>query len=149
MDFQPRDEFQSVSMEDLCKLKCVGIVNGCYKKNDCQLKFSPLSSRPGTRRAPSRQGCVLLPPLLIAKTTISHNIDKPNMIRSANGPLVEEIKEMFLLFDTVSVNHVRRSCNEVAHKLASDGCRNKLCNSWVDVPPGYVVNLLATKSVGS
>ena len=67
---------------------------------------------------------------------------------SASGPLVEEIKELFHGFTGVLVRHVRRSCNEIAHRLASDGCRNKLCNSWVDVSPGYIVNLLALECAG-
>ena len=67
---------------------------------------------------------------------------------SVNGPLVEEIKELFQEFVSVSVKHVRRSCNEIAHRIASDGCRNKLCNTWVHAPPGYVVNLLASECAG-
>ena len=67
---------------------------------------------------------------------------------SAHGPLVEEIKDLLHGFVRSSVKHVRRSCNEVAHKLASDDCRNKLSNTWVDVPPGYVVNLLVSESTG-
>ena len=46
--------------------------------------------------------------------------------RSVHGPLVEDIKRDF---EDHSVLHVRRSGNEVAHKLAKDGCRNKLCRT--------------------
>jgi hypothetical protein len=63
--------------------------------------------------------------------------------KSIHGPLVEEIKLLLRGFADHSVVHVRRVCNGVAHRLAKDGCENKRCNSWVEVPPEYLVNLLA------
>jgi hypothetical protein len=38
--------------------------------------------------------------------------------RSAQGPLVEEIKKLMKGFAMASVSHVHRSGNEVAHSLA-------------------------------
>jgi ribonuclease HI len=63
--------------------------------------------------------------------------------RSVQGPLVEEIKLLLREFADFSVVHVRRTCNGAAHRLAKEGCDNKCCNVWVEVPPMYLVNLLA------
>jgi ribonuclease HI len=62
--------------------------------------------------------------------------------RSSHGPLVEEIKEMMKDFAGLSVRHVRRTANGVAHLLAKFGCENKLCKVWVN-PPDLVVSTLA------
>ena len=42
--------------------------------------------------------------------------------RSVHGPLIEEIKAMLQEYGEYSANHTRRSCNEIVHKLAKDGC---------------------------
>jgi ribonuclease HI len=62
--------------------------------------------------------------------------------RSSHGPLVEEIKEMMKDFAGLSVRHVRRTANGVAHLLAKFGCENKLCKVLVN-PPDLVVSTLA------
>jgi ribonuclease HI len=64
--------------------------------------------------------------------------------RSVLGPLVEEIKELFLGFDQVLVGHVRRASNTVAHSLAKEGCSNKRCFAWLDSPPYFIVRNLAS-----
>jgi ribonuclease HI len=58
--------------------------------------------------------------------------------RSAQGPLVEEIKKLMKGFMMASVTHVHRSGNEVAHSLAQDGCKNKLCKTWLGQVPDFV-----------
>jgi ribonuclease HI len=63
--------------------------------------------------------------------------------RSSQGPLVEEIKELLKTFVEHKVRHVRRDANGVAHRLASEGCGNKLCNTWLVSPPEFIVNVLA------
>jgi hypothetical protein len=68
--------------------------------------------------------------------------------RSIHGHLVEEIKVLLRDFAEVGVRHARRSCNGAAHRLAKDGCVNKLCKTWVGVPPGYLVDILASDSSG-
>jgi hypothetical protein len=45
-------------------------------------------------------------------------------------------------FVEASVKHVRCSGNEAAHKLAKDGCANKVCNAWVGCAPACIANLL-------
>jgi hypothetical protein len=62
--------------------------------------------------------------------------------RSVHGPLVEDIKVLLRDFDEVKVQYVWRSADGVAHRLAQEGCRNKTCNSWMGVPPDWIVNLL-------
>jgi hypothetical protein len=66
--------------------------------------------------------------------------------RSAQGPLVEDIKARLGEFEDVLITHVRRSCNEVAHRLAKAGCRNKISESWVGTPPSFVMNALALEA---
>jgi hypothetical protein len=44
--------------------------------------------------------------------------------RSIHGPLVEDIKKMLREFEASSINHVRRSGNVGAHRLAKEGCAN-------------------------
>ena len=65
------------------------------------------------------------------------------MDRSVHGPLVEEIKSLLKGFDVFSVNHVRRTCNVVAHRLAKEGCENNVCNTWLGCPPGWLMDLVA------
>jgi ribonuclease HI len=61
---------------------------------------------------------------------------------SVRGPLVEDIKVLLHDFDEVKVQYARRSANGVAHRLAQEGCKNKVCNTWLGVPPDWIVNLL-------
>jgi ribonuclease HI len=64
--------------------------------------------------------------------------------RSVHGPLVEDIKALLGDFEEFTVSFVRRTGNGVAHVFAKLGCHNKCCNTWVDFPPGCVVDLLAS-----
>ena len=74
---------------------------------------------------------------------------RPDKDRSAYGPLVEEIKDSCMGFRDVVISFVRRTTNEVAHKLAGEGCRSKSDLVWLGEPPGFVVNLLAAECDGS
>jgi hypothetical protein len=65
---------------------------------------------------------------------------KEELDRSVHGPLVEEIKVLIGEFEDSMIKHVRRSGNGVAHKLAKEGCINKL---WVSSYPDYVLDVLA------
>jgi ribonuclease HI len=76
-------------------------------------------------------------------------LQKKELGRSVHGPLVEEIKTLLLEFSDFTVSFVRRSCNEVAHSLAQVGCGNNLCNTWLEFPPGCIVNLLASDCAGA
>jgi ribonuclease HI len=84
---------------------------------------------------------------LILETDCSGIVTKlvsSELDRSVHGPLVEDIKKLLQDFGEIKVQHARRSANEVAHRLAKEGCSNKICNTWVGVPPDWVVNLLDT-----
>jgi hypothetical protein len=63
--------------------------------------------------------------------------------RSIYGPLVEEIKALLQGFDEHVIKHVCREGNGAAHRVAKESCANKSCNSWVGVPPEYLVSVLA------
>jgi ribonuclease HI len=66
--------------------------------------------------------------------------------RSVHGPLVEEIKTLLSEFDDVLICQVRRSGNEVAHRLAKEGCKNKCNSSWSGTFPNCVLDLLAREA---
>jgi ribonuclease HI len=66
--------------------------------------------------------------------------------RSVHGPLVEEIKTLLGEFEEVVICQVRRSGNEVAHRLAKEGCKNK-CNSfWSGTFPDCILDVLAREA---
>jgi ribonuclease HI len=67
--------------------------------------------------------------------------------RSIHGPVVEDIKKMLGEFEASSIMHVRRSGNEIAHRLAKEGCSNKVMDAWVGSLPEYVMNLLVLDAV--
>jgi ribonuclease HI len=62
--------------------------------------------------------------------------------RSMQGPLMEEIKALMGEFEDIRVTHARRSCNGVAHVLAQLGCKNKVDDVWVGVPPSCIGDLV-------
>jgi hypothetical protein len=62
--------------------------------------------------------------------------------RSVHGPLVEDIKVLLCGFEEVQVQHVHRMTNGVANRLAKEICMNNVCETWVGVPPMWIVSLL-------
>jgi ribonuclease HI len=66
--------------------------------------------------------------------------------RSVHGPLVEEIKTLLREFEDVVICQVRQSGNEVAHRLAKEGCKNKCNSSWSGTFPDCVLDLLAREA---
>jgi hypothetical protein len=76
-------------------------------------------------------------------------VNEKEVDRSIHGPIVEEIKLMLQDFVEVQVKHVRRSCNEAAHKLAKVGCENNTCNRWMVSPPDFIVKTLASECAGN
>jgi hypothetical protein len=84
---------------------------------------------------------------LVLETDCAGAVSKLNnreVDRSAHGPLVEDIKLLLGEFEESLVTHVRRSCNGVAHRLAKEGCGNKLSDIWMGSPPVFVSNLVAS-----
>jgi ribonuclease HI len=76
--------------------------------------------------------------------TAVRKIATTELDRSVQGPLVEDIKALLGSFNEFLVSFVRRTGNRVAHVFAKLGCDNKCCNTWVDFPPGCVVDPLAS-----
>lgn len=74
-------------------------------------------------------------------------LNDTNKDRSVVGPLIEELKAAMMVFDQVQVRAVRRTANVVAHKLAKEGCVNKLCKTWFSSPPDCIVSALVVDSV--
>jgi ribonuclease HI len=97
-----------------------------------------LARRKGIRRVCLETDCLSA----VAK------IKSSELDRSFHGPLVEEIKELLKMFADHKVRHARRDANGVAHKLASAGCGNNLCNTWMVSPPEFIVSLLASEHAG-
>jgi hypothetical protein len=61
---------------------------------------------------------------------------------SSHGPIVEEVKGLLQSFEDSRVV-LRRTANKVTHDLAREGCRNKLCKTWFQVPPAFVSSVVA------
>jgi ribonuclease HI len=68
--------------------------------------------------------------------------------RSVYGSLVEDLKTLLRGFQETTVSLVRRSANGVAHSLAQEGCVNKRCNVWEEVPPDFIVNRISLDLFG-
>ena len=50
------------------------------------------------------------------------------------GVFSTDVKPILSGFEGYELRQVRRIANEVAHRLAKNGCDNKLCKVWVGVP---------------
>lgn len=57
---------------------------------------------------------------------------------SANGPIVHEVKE---LFNKICV------ANKAAHVFAREGCSNKICKTWFQVPPEFCSSMATSECV--
>lgn len=71
---------------------------------------------------------------------IAQRLASDDLNRSVYGPLIEEIKGLLQSRHDFKVKWVRRSANVVAHRLAKEGCGNKLCKTWLHVPPECIMN---------
>lgn len=71
---------------------------------------------------------------------IAQGLANDNLNRSVYGPLIEEIKGLLQSRHDFKVKWVRRSANVVAHRLAKEGCGNKLCKTWLHAPPECIMN---------
>ena len=73
---------------------------------------------------------------------VASKLTREEQDRSFYGPLVDEIRSLLRGFGDFSVRPVRRTANEAAHRLAKEGCENKMCNTWFGDPPECIVNRL-------
>jgi hypothetical protein len=62
--------------------------------------------------------------------------------RSVHGILIEQIKRELRNGRDVVVKWARRSANEVAHRLAKEGCELSSDRVWLDVSPDCIKNAL-------
>jgi ribonuclease HI len=86
---------------------------------------------------------------LVLETDCSGVVNKlraQTLDQSVHGPLVEEIKTLLGEFEEVVISQVRRSGNEVAHRLAKEGCRNKCNSSWSGSFPDCILDVLAREA---
>lgn len=61
--------------------------------------------------------------------------------RSVLGPLIEDLKTAPREFVQCEVKAMWCMGISVAHKLAKEGCDNKLCKTWFKVAPDFVSDL--------
>jgi ribonuclease HI len=80
-------------------------------------------------------------------TEVAAKLDREGHDRSTYGPLVSEIKSLFLGFEAVRVRSVRRSANDVAHRMAQEGCVTRSSRVWRGVAPDFVLNRVVMDSV--
>lgn len=80
-------------------------------------------------------------------TAVAAKLPSMERDRSVHGPLVEEVKALLGEFQEITVKAVRRSANEVAHKLAKYGCVNQQCTTWLRFPPNCIVDVLETDCI--
>jgi hypothetical protein len=62
--------------------------------------------------------------------------------RSVHGILIEQIKRELRNGRDYLVKWARRSANEVAHRLAKEGCDLGSSRIWLDVPPECIKDAL-------
>jgi hypothetical protein len=62
--------------------------------------------------------------------------------RSVHGILIEQIKCELRTGREFVVKWARRSANEVAHRLAKEGCELNSARIWLDVSPDCIKNAL-------
>jgi ribonuclease HI len=77
---------------------------------------------------------------------VAAKLSREGQDRSSYGQLVCEIKALVLSFKRSLVRSVRRSANDVAHRLAKKGCDNKMCRVWHGVAPNCTQNRLVLDS---
>jgi ribonuclease HI len=75
-------------------------------------------------------------------TVVAAKLSKEGQDLSLNGPLVMEIKSLLRSFARSTVRAVRRLANDAAHRMAKNGCDNKLDRRWRGVAPDCICNRL-------
>ncbi|MFQ6651767.1 hypothetical protein Gotur_023966, partial [Gossypium turneri] len=67
--------------------------------------------------------------------SVIKNIRKNEADKSVLRPITHHIHQLDMLFDEVTYNFVPRAVNDVAHVLALEGRRRRVCGSWVNGVP--------------
>jgi ribonuclease HI len=122
--------------------------HGSFRAGACRF-FTHVADAEVAELLGCREGLLLARELHVTKVVLetdcivmASNLRQRDKDRSLHGPLVEEVKELLVGFDEITVRTVRRRANEVAHVLAKEGCDNKLSRSWLGVPPAVIVSVL-------
>jgi hypothetical protein len=64
------------------------------------------------------------------------------MSATASGPIYEECVQGWQDFGSISIDHVHREANTVAHEIAREAMASKLSCNWVDEPPSFILEAL-------
>lgn len=78
---------------------------------------------------------------------VVHKINSGARDLSANGPIVEHVKELLDGFKEARVKWVRQSANKVAHMFARECCFNKICKSWFQVLHEFTNSAVASEGM--
>jgi len=61
------------------------------------------------------------------------------MSATASGPIYAECVQGWQYFASISIDHVHREPNTVAHKIAREAMTSKSSCNWVDKPPSIIL----------
>lgn len=64
---------------------------------------------------------------------------------SANGPLIEDLKERIREFQEAKVSWIHRSANNAAHSLAKEGLCVESRVIWDNAPPDCILQTIASE----
>ena len=99
----------------------------------CWWEIHPHSSHRGTTSKKSARRLYTLQILYSNMLKVSNK---------TNFSVFDDCKLMWDGFGTISIEHCNRNSNQVAHELARLAFRTKNSCTWVDEPPGCVLNHL-------
>jgi ribonuclease HI len=63
------------------------------------------------------------------------------------GNLIEETKKMLHICHSWKIQHVRRTANETAHKVAKMAVSLNICQLWLSMTPLCIRDIVITESV--
>ena len=66
---------------------------------------------------------------------------------STEGPILEDVKQLFAQLRSTGIHHIRRSANHVAHLLARFGFNSKCTNVWISETPSVVSNAVSIDDI--
>ncbi|GMN43800.1 hypothetical protein TIFTF001_012998 [Ficus carica] len=72
---------------------------------------------------------------------------KDNRELSTEGPILEDVKQLFAQVRSIGIHHICRSANHVAHLLARFGFNSKCTNVWISETPSVVSNAVSIDDI--
>ena len=70
---------------------------------------------------------------------VVETMKQQGMSATASGPIYEECVQGWQDFGSISIDHVHREANTVAHEIAREAMASKLSCNWVDEPPSFIL----------